>query len=283
LFAESEGALIMRAIAAATVGVLIVMQTVIAPAQTKCSVHGPPYGPTGYVGDAGYKFDYWSQAGTVKGENFYQPGIKNLGSTPLTIDWRDAGYFRRGIASGKEAPGTCGSDRNPLNTASGLIRYGPNANFDGPVAKFFTRSGAQASRSSRPIDFLVDWESILDSGEKYLAQVLVGAASVGPISIRYTFTNTGRPVELDWAGVLTDAALARGAESLEFALVQEGFIVGRQFDTGHGGKGRMGRRVGVGGSGWASDSGFPLNLVSLPKPQPYLLLGISPNPFKPCL
>jgi hypothetical protein len=90
----------MRVVAAAAIGLLIVMQTGTAPAQSRCSVQGPPYGPTGYSGNAGYKFDYWSHSGTVGGENFYQPGTKNLGQTPLTIDWKDAGYFRRGIASG---------------------------------------------------------------------------------------------------------------------------------------------------------------------------------------
>ena len=197
----------MKAVGAA-VGVLMVMQTATAPAQSPCNVKGPPYGPTNYVGNAGYTFDYWSHSGTVNGENFYQPGTKNLGATPVTIDWPDAGYFRRGIASGKAAPGTCGSDRNPLNTASGLIKYGPNANFDGPIAAFYTRSGAQASRSGGPIDFLVVWESVLDSGEKYLASVSVGAAASDANSIRYTFTNKGRPIELEWGGVLTGAALA---------------------------------------------------------------------------
>jgi hypothetical protein len=196
----------MRVVVA--IGVLMLMQTATARAQRPCNVDGPPFGPTGYVGNSGYKFDYWSHAGTVNGDNFYQVGIKNLGPTPLTIDWQDAGYFRRGIAAGREAPGSCNRDRNWLNTAAGRIKYGPNAQFDGPIATFFTRSDALAMQSSEPIQFLVEWESILDAGENYLASVSVETTRSGPSSIRYTFINVGRPVELEWPGVLTETALA---------------------------------------------------------------------------
>jgi len=205
------------------------IQTTTVWAQT-CNVQGPPYGPTRYVGNAGYTFDYWSHAGNVKGENFYQPGTKNLGQTPLTIDWHDADYFRRGIAPGKAAPGTCDSDHNPLNTAYGVIKYGPNANFDGPTAPFYTRPSHQASRSSGRIDFVVEWEAILDSGEKYVAAVSVGAAPSGANSIQYHFTSKGRPVELEWPDVLTTATLAV-AQRQSDRLVRAGRLVLNTSDT----------------------------------------------------
>jgi hypothetical protein len=191
-----------------SVGVMVALQTIGAPAQVKCDVKGPPYGPTPYIGTKGYEFNYWSHTGTVNGENFYQPGIKNVGQIPITIDWPDAGYFRRGIPSGKEEPGACDSDRNPLNTSAGLIKYGPNANFNGPTAKFFTRPNLQASSAAGPITFAIQWESILESGEKYMASVDVGSTMAGAASVRYSFVSKGRPIAIEWTGVLTQSALS---------------------------------------------------------------------------
>jgi hypothetical protein len=216
----------------AIVGTLMAIWGSVATAQTRCDVStSPPYGPTGFTGSAPYQFDYWSHTKNVNGENLFQLGVKNAGPTPITVDWPDAGYFRRGIPSGASAPGACESDRNPLNTTSGRIRYGPNANFDGPVARFYTRPGVAVSTGgvkNSPTTFYVEWESVLESGQKYLAAVEVRTAVVEGNSIRYTFTSKGRPVELEWAGVLTDAALAAATRQAE-GLVRGSRLVLRTF------------------------------------------------------
>lgn len=202
----------MRTAGRAVLGLAICLQPALAAAQN-CHVQGDPQrlGKDGFIGQQNYTFDYWSDAGLVNGEYQFQPGVRNLGDSPLTVDWKAAEYFRRGIPARKDAPrntapGECDSDRNPLNTSRGDLLYGPNANFTLSSAPFYV-SQSPRGRASRSIDAYIEWNATLEGGATYLAAVAIAAVPSGN-SIRYSFTNKGRPVEIEWPGVLTPGALA---------------------------------------------------------------------------
>jgi len=175
--------------------------------QGTCPLTNPPpsLGDNGYTGQNGYTFDYWSQAGTANATHYFQLRVRNVGPNPLTFDWENADFFRRGVPSAQEAKSECRADGNPPNVVHGLIKYGPNTQFSGPDAKFYHyQQGSSVAANSRK--FSVKWTAILENGNKYVIDFSV-SATAAERNLTYIFTNVGNPIEITWPTILSMNAL----------------------------------------------------------------------------
>lgn len=210
-----------------------------------CALQSPPapFGENGYTGQGGYVFDYAADAGASGGMHYFQLLVMNKSATPLTFDWENAEFFRRGVAAGVEVRSQCRSDGNVPNVSHGLIKYGPNTQFTGPDARFYhyqrraaqsmprilpsaspelplidkvpargiaaAPAAAQAPARAQPINsvnFAVKWGALLETGNDYVVSFSVSAVRVAE-GVKYEFTNYGAPVQIDWPQILSPAAL----------------------------------------------------------------------------
>ena len=180
---------------------------------SNCSLDGPPdaLGEDGFQGTQGYVFDHWSDSGHPA-EYHFQLLVRNMSSKPLTFNWENADFFRRGTPPVSEAPknearSQCRKDGNPPNVLSGYIMYGPNTQFTGPDARFYNyQRVADAGQDQDDITFDVRWTAVLDDG-LFNVQLLVSSKRLDESAIEYSITNTGDNVALEWPDVLTESTI----------------------------------------------------------------------------